>query len=89
MSARNARKDAIAAIADLKAPEPMVDYTRHPVTEVFGANVFNDAVMRARLPKATYTALRKTIDEGAPLDPAVADVVANAMKDWAIEQGAT
>ncbi|OPZ87820.1 MAG: Glutamine synthetase [bacterium ADurb.Bin429] len=89
MSARNARKDAIAAIADLKAPEPMVDYTQHPVTEVFGANVFNDAVMRARLPKATYKALRRTIDEGAPLDPAVADVVANAMKDWAIEQGAT
>jgi glutamine synthetase len=45
--------------------------------------------MRERLPKATYKALRKTIDEGIPLEPAVAEVVANAMKDWAIEKGAT
>ncbi len=89
MSAVNARKAAIAAIASGKAPEAMVDYVQHPITEVFGANVFNDTVMRARLPKATYKALRKTIDEGAPLESAVADVVANAMKDWAIEQGAT
>jgi len=85
----NARKDAIAAIAVSTSPEPMVDYVQHPVTEVFGANVFNDTVMRARLPKAVYKALRKTIDEGQPLDPNAADVVANAMKDWAIEQGAT
>lgn len=56
---------------------------------IFGENVFNDAVMRERLPKQTYNALRKTIDEGLPLDPKVADVVANAMKDWAIEKGAT
>lgn len=57
--------------------------------DIFGANVFNDAVMKERLPKNTYKALRKTIDEGSTLDPAVADVVANAMKDWAIEKGAT
>ncbi|MCX7708575.1 MAG: glutamine synthetase III [Clostridia bacterium] len=57
--------------------------------EIFGSNVFNDSVMRERLPKATYKALKKTIDEGLPLDPAVAEVVANAMKDWAIEKGAT
>ncbi|WP_330602991.1 glutamine synthetase III [Anaerosolibacter carboniphilus] len=56
---------------------------------MFGANVFNDAVMRQRLPKNTYKALRKTIDLGVELDPAVAEVVANAMKDWAIEKGAT
>ncbi|HYH02056.1 MAG TPA: glutamine synthetase III [Bacillota bacterium] len=56
---------------------------------VFGSNVFNDSVMRARLPKNIYKSLRKTIDEGVPLDPSVADVVANAMKDWAIEKGAT
>ena len=55
----------------------------------FGSNVFNEAVMRTRLPKATFKALKKTIDEGLPLDPAVADIVANAMKDWAIEKGAT
>lgn len=57
--------------------------------EIFGSNVFNDALMRERLPKATYKALKKTIDEGTPLDPAVAEVVAGAMKDWAIEKGAT
>lgn len=56
---------------------------------IFGANVFNDAVMKERLPKATYKALKKTIEEGLPLNPAVADVVASAMKDWAIEKGAT
>jgi glutamine synthetase len=56
---------------------------------LYGCNVFNDAVMRARLPKNIYKSLRKTIDEGLPLEPSVADVVANAMKDWAIEKGAT
>lgn len=55
----------------------------------FGCNVFNDAVMRTRLPKNIYKALKRTIDQGLPLDPSVADVVANAMKDWAIEKGAT
>ncbi len=59
------------------------------LVEVFGSNVFNDAVMRERLPKATYKALKKTIDDGARLESAVAEVVANAMKDWAIEKGAT
>lgn len=55
----------------------------------FGCNVFNDSVMRARLPKNIYKSLKKTIDEGLPLDPSIADVVANAMKDWAIEKGCT
>jgi glutamine synthetase len=85
----NTRKEAIAAIAAAKSPEPMVDYVQHPVTEVFGANVFSDTVMRARLPRAIYTVLKNTTVERQPLEPSVADVVANAMKDWAIEQGAT
>lgn len=59
------------------------------LSELYGSNVFNDATMRERLPKATYKALKKTIDDGLPLDPTVAEVVANAMKDWAIEKGAT
>ncbi len=59
------------------------------LTEVFGSNVFSDEVMHRRLPKDVYKSLRKTINEGAPLSPEVADVVANAMKDWAIEKGAT
>ncbi|MGN0153547.1 MAG: glutamine synthetase III [Lachnospiraceae bacterium] len=59
------------------------------VTEIFGSNVFNDAVMKERLPKAVYKELKKTIEEGKELNPAIADTVANAMKDWAIEKGAT
>ncbi|WP_455793873.1 glutamine synthetase III family protein [Clostridium butyricum] len=59
------------------------------VNEIFGTSVFNDAVMKERLPKATYKALKKTIEEGTSLKPDVADVVASAMKDWAVEKGAT
>ncbi|MBU1864624.1 MAG: glutamine synthetase III, partial [Candidatus Omnitrophica bacterium] len=59
------------------------------VTKIFGSNVFNDEVMKKRLPKDTYKSLRKTIDEGSHLEAEVADVVAGAMKDWAIEKGAT
>ena len=59
------------------------------VPEIFGSMVFNDATMRQRLPKETYKALKKTIDNGEALDISVANVVANAMKDWAIEKGAT
>ena len=59
------------------------------ITNVFGANVFNDSVMKERLPKETYKQLQRTMKEGKHLDNAVANVVANAMKDWAIEKGAT
>ncbi len=59
------------------------------LSELFSKNVFDDKVMRERLPKSTYKQLHKTIDEGLELDPSVAEVVANAMKDWAIEHGAT
>jgi glutamine synthetase len=59
------------------------------ITQVYGSNVFNDKVMRERLPKETYKALRKTIESGQTLTLEVANVVANAMKDWAIEKGAT
>ncbi|MCI8632133.1 MAG: glutamine synthetase type III [Lachnospiraceae bacterium] len=59
------------------------------VPALFGSMVFNDHVMKERLPKETYRALQRTIAEGRKLDPAVGNVVANAMKDWAIEKGAT
>ena len=62
---------------------------KHPFRDLFGINVFSDEVMRSRLPENTYKAIRKTILKGAPLDPTVADVVATAMKEWAIEKGAT
>ncbi len=59
------------------------------LTDIFGSDVFNETVMAERLPKKTFAALKKTIDNGEELDPMVAEVVANAMKDWAIEKGAT
>jgi glutamine synthetase len=62
---------------------------KHDITKLFGSNVFNDKTMKERLPKDTYRALRKTIDQGAPLTLDVANIVANTMKDWAIEKGAT
>ena len=59
------------------------------LSQIFGSNVFNDAVMRQTLPKQTYQALRRTIEAGSVLDPQVAEVVASAMKDWALAKGAT
>lgn len=61
----------------------------HEAGEVFGRNVFGLATMRKRLPKDVYRKLAKTIRDGERLNPEIADVVANAMKDWAIENGAT
>ncbi|MBQ4382264.1 MAG: glutamine synthetase III [Oscillospiraceae bacterium] len=57
--------------------------------ELFGTKVFNDSAMKKRLTPETYEALRRTIDEGKPLDASVADTVAQAMKNWAVENGAT
>ena len=59
------------------------------VPEIFGSMVFNQKVMKDRLPKETFKALKKTLDDGAPLELDVANVVAHAMKEWAIEKGAT
>lgn len=62
---------------------------RFNVSEDFGCNVFNDAVMRERLPKHIYKSMKNTIEEGTALDDSVAEVVASAMKDWALDKGAT
>ena len=59
------------------------------VPEIFGSLVFNDAAMKERLPKGTYKELKKTIEEGKPLDITIANVVAHSMKEWALEKGAT
>ena len=59
------------------------------VKKIFGSNVFNDAVMKERLPKAAYKKMKATIDAGAELDPEVAEIVAHEMKEWALEKGAT
>jgi glutamine synthetase len=66
-----------------------MDNCNESVADIFGSNVFNDTIMRQRLPKEVYRSLKKTILGYQQLDPAAADVIANAMKDWAIEKGAT
>ena len=87
------RHQALLSILSESASRPgLRDAERRPVPhvgEIFGANVFNDAVQRQRLPKQVYQALRRTLEGGVELDPTVGDAVANAMKDWAIEHGAT
>jgi glutamine synthetase len=84
-----ARASAIAAINSYRPAGPSWNFRETPTSELFGANVFSDAVMKDRLPKSVYKALQATIKQGKPLDPSIADAVALAMKDWAIEKGAT
>jgi len=82
------RQKAIeSAIQHRTSEEPVLN--RGHIQDYFGKNVFSDAQMRDRLPKAVYKALRKTIEEGVPMDYSVADVVAAAMASWAVERGAT
>ena len=57
------------------------------VSEIFGENVFSETVMRDKLPKEVYKSLKKTIENGEPLDIELANVVAHAMKEWALERG--
>ncbi|HEY9777610.1 MAG TPA: glutamine synthetase III [Planktothrix sp.] len=82
------RKAALQTILNRDHEVGSVDYTR-PVQETFGSNVFNRHVMRTVLPKPVYKSLIRCLDHGEPLDPSIADIVANAMKDWAISRGAT
>ena len=86
-----ARETAVRSISRERAPStpPEKSAERPFLTEIYGANVFSDNVQRQRLPRTVYEALRRTIDTGAELDPRIADTVASAMKDWAIEHGAT
>ena len=88
MSGSISRQNAIQAVIDGTYVEPM-NYIDNPVTEFYGCNVFTDEVMKARLPKNTYKSVKATIDAGSELDLNAADVVATAMKDWALEKGAT
>ncbi|WP_035066905.1 glutamine synthetase III [Nitratidesulfovibrio termitidis] len=89
MSGIQARLNAISAITNYKPSAAPMNFAETKPTELFGCNVFNDKVMKDRLPKAVYKSLKKTVELGEKLDPSIADVVANAMKDWAIEKGAT
>jgi glutamine synthetase len=85
----NPRYAALAAIAAARHSLNRIDFKKVHAKDLFGVNVFNGEVQRQRLPKPVYRALQKTIRHGAPLDPLIADAVASAMKDWAIERGAT
>ena len=84
-----ARQNAVTAITGWQSIGPRVNFRDTPIGDVFGINVFSDSVMRERLSDKVYKAIRATIRKGEPLNPDVADEVAKAMKDWAIEKGAT
>ncbi len=77
------------ATAGISSATDSPNGTAPRIDQLFGADVFSRRIMRQRLPKAVFRKLLRTLDEGEPLDPAIADVVAAAMKDWAVEQGAT
>ena len=87
MSNNAARLNAINAVNGTLPVESVI--LDQPVTELFGCNVFSDSVMKARLPKATYKSVKKTIETASELDKSMADAVASAMRDWALEKGAT
>lgn len=89
MNSRTARQEAISRITDYIPEDSGFNFIETPVPELFGSKVFSNKVMQERLPKSIYKSLKKTINEGKPLEPEVADIVANAMKDWALENGAT
>lgn len=88
MSGNAVRLQAIHKVEAYVPPAISFDPTEAP-GEVFGANVFTKSVMQQRLPKSVFKSVTATIEKGAMLDPAVADAVASAMKDWALEKGAT
>lgn len=89
MSPAKRRFHAIAEISAQRLPPRTIEPDADPAADIFGKNVFSFAMMRSALPRPVYESIQRTLREGQPLDPAVADVVANAMKDWAISRGAT
>ena len=89
MSGIQARLNAISAIINYKPSHSPLNFNETKPTDIFGSNVFSDKVMKERLPKHVYKSLKNTIAFAEKLDASLADVVANAMKDWAIEKGAT
>ena len=85
----NARVDSINAANSNKPAETTIEYKEANSIDMFGENVFSMAVMKKRLSKDIYKSLSGTVENFSELDAAVADVVTNAMKDWAISKGAT
>ncbi|MBB2975271.1 glutamine synthetase [Microbacterium endophyticum] len=88
MSGNAVRREAIRDVEAFAPPAVSFDESETPGT-IFGSNVFSTIVMRQRLPKPIFKSVMATIEHGAVLDPLVADAVASAMKDWALERGAT
>lgn len=89
MSGSTARLQAIAAVTNYRPITSPLNFAETPSSELFGANVFGLAQMKNRLPKEVFKSIKSTIDSGSTLDATAADVVASAMKDWAISKGAT
>ncbi|MDR0466373.1 MAG: glutamine synthetase III [Deltaproteobacteria bacterium] len=89
MSQNFARANAIMAITTYKAEPPAFSFAETRPQDIYACNVFNDRVMRARLPKEVYRSLNKTIELNERMDPSIADIVATTMKEWALEKGAT
>jgi glutamine synthetase len=89
MVARNSRQEAIKAIAATQPVKSTIDPTKTSISELYGENVFNMALMRKVLPKNVFASLQKTIEKGEKLDSANADAIASAMKEWAVAKGAT
>ncbi|MGC8625485.1 MAG: glutamine synthetase III [Phycisphaerae bacterium] len=89
MGASTARHAAIVALTNFRIVPPRINFKEKSVKEIFASNVFNEEVQRTRLPKAVFKKLQQTIKKGLPLDISIADVVAAAMRDWAVEKGAT
>ena len=81
--------EAIKGIRSWAMNEGRVVHTPASVKDTFGARVFNDKVQQARLPKPVYKSLRDTMTRGTTLDASTADAVASALKDWAVENGAS
>jgi glutamine synthetase len=87
--ASTARQEALKTISTAKHKLDHVDFTTTHIKNKFAENVFGEEVAQARLPKPIFKALQKTIRKGLPLDPGISDAVATAMKDWAMDHGAT
>jgi len=85
----SARMAAISAVTGWRPITPPLNFAETPAQELFCQNVFSREVMQARLPRAVYKTMVKTIETGQKLDASIADIVATAMKDWAIGKGAT
>ncbi|MFW6146358.1 MAG: glutamine synthetase III [Planctomycetota bacterium] len=89
MPSNSPRRASVDAISKLKLPDGTIDYVATPIENVYCEHVFSEAIQRKRLPKEVFKALRRTINAGDELHAEIADAVAVAMRDWAVEHGAT